>query len=171
MTSTTTTGTKEVTIDNVPERGIIMYYGVITQIPAGWALCDGDNETPDLSDRFIIGATKKSNIKDKAQGSADKLPNYTADGSSLSTTSAGNHAHDAATWCATHGTSGSHDMIYSGFVGSNLPSGKTKRLTDWTGDHTHPISGTITSSPSSDKVYEGKPQWYALAFIMKLPTL
>lgn len=29
----------------------------MTSIPVGWALCDGNNGTPDLRDRFIIGAT------------------------------------------------------------------------------------------------------------------
>ena len=39
-----------------PSRGIIAFSGTVDQIPAGWALCDGNNGTPDLRDRFIIGA-------------------------------------------------------------------------------------------------------------------
>lgn len=34
---------------------IIMFHG--TQAPSGWSLCDGTNGTPDLRDRFIIGAS------------------------------------------------------------------------------------------------------------------
>ncbi len=40
----------------VPPGGIIMWSGAINDIPVGWALCDGSNGTPDLRDRFIVGA-------------------------------------------------------------------------------------------------------------------
>jgi hypothetical protein len=40
----------------VPAGGIIMWSGTILTIPAGWVLCDGTNGTPDLRDRFIMGA-------------------------------------------------------------------------------------------------------------------
>lgn len=33
-----------------------MWHGLICDIPNGWALCDGQNGTPDLRDRFVIGA-------------------------------------------------------------------------------------------------------------------
>lgn len=35
---------------------IVLWSGAIADIPAGWALCDGNNTTPDLRDRFIVGA-------------------------------------------------------------------------------------------------------------------
>ena len=35
---------------------IILWYGDTTNIPGGFVLCDGQNSTPDLRDRFIIGA-------------------------------------------------------------------------------------------------------------------
>ena len=38
----------------IPSGLIMMYYG--NSIPDGWALCDGTNGTPDLRNRFIIGA-------------------------------------------------------------------------------------------------------------------
>ena len=38
---------------SIPEGGIIMWSG--TTVPDDWVLCDGDNSTPDLVDRFIIG--------------------------------------------------------------------------------------------------------------------
>ena len=40
----------------VPIGGIIMWYGAINTIPSGYALCDGTSGTPDLRDRFVIGA-------------------------------------------------------------------------------------------------------------------
>jgi hypothetical protein len=39
----------------VPRGGIILWSGAITNVPAGWALCDGQNGTPDLRDRFVMG--------------------------------------------------------------------------------------------------------------------
>ena len=40
----------------IPKGGIIMWRGGTTSIPDGWALCNGSNGTPDLRDRFIVGA-------------------------------------------------------------------------------------------------------------------
>lgn len=40
----------------VPIGGIIMWSGSIASIPANWALCDGTGGTPNLQDRFVIGA-------------------------------------------------------------------------------------------------------------------
>jgi len=38
----------------LPRGTIVMWSG--PTIPEGWALCDGTNGTPDLRDRFILGA-------------------------------------------------------------------------------------------------------------------
>lgn len=35
---------------------IVAYHGAIVDIPTGWALCDGNNGTPDLRDSFVVGA-------------------------------------------------------------------------------------------------------------------
>jgi hypothetical protein len=44
--------------DNMVPRGVIvMWSGSLSQIPNGWVLCDGNNGTPDLRDRFIYGWT------------------------------------------------------------------------------------------------------------------
>ena len=40
----------------VPINGIIMYSGTQASIPANWALCDGNNGTPNLVNKFIIAA-------------------------------------------------------------------------------------------------------------------
>jgi microcystin-dependent protein len=53
----------------IPKGGIIMWSGSIATIPEGWALCDGQDKTasdgiivktPDLRDRFIVGARQDS---------------------------------------------------------------------------------------------------------------
>src|SRR5690625_782038 len=48
----------------VPGGIIVMWSGTHTDIPSGWLLCDGTNGTPDLRDRFILGATSESDIGD-----------------------------------------------------------------------------------------------------------
>lgn len=35
---------------------IVLWYGPIANIPVNWHLCDGTNGTPDLRNRFIVGA-------------------------------------------------------------------------------------------------------------------
>lgn len=40
----------------VPSGGIVIWSGAIVDIPNGFVLCDGNNGTPDLRNRFIVGA-------------------------------------------------------------------------------------------------------------------
>lgn len=42
--------------DAVPSGIITLWSGSIGSIPAGWVLCDGANGTPNLQDRFVVGA-------------------------------------------------------------------------------------------------------------------
>lgn len=35
---------------------IVLWSGAIADIPNGWAFCDGNDGTPDLRDRFVVGA-------------------------------------------------------------------------------------------------------------------
>jgi len=39
-----------------PVGMISMWSGLISAIPAGWVLCNGLNSTPNLTDRFVVGA-------------------------------------------------------------------------------------------------------------------
>jgi len=41
---------------NVPTGGIIIWSGLATAIPSGYALCNGSNGTPNLQDSFVVGA-------------------------------------------------------------------------------------------------------------------
>lgn len=35
---------------------IMMWSGTVASIPTGWVLCDGTSGTPDLRDKFVVGA-------------------------------------------------------------------------------------------------------------------
>lgn len=45
------------TVVSAPLGSILYWSGPIDTIPEGWTLCDGQNGTPDLRDRFIVGAS------------------------------------------------------------------------------------------------------------------
>ena len=45
---------------NVPTGTIIAYYSNNGEIPDGWSICNGDNGTPDLRNKFIKGAARLS---------------------------------------------------------------------------------------------------------------
>ncbi len=40
----------------VPSGTITLWSGAIVDIPSGWYLCDGNNQTPNLKNRFVVGA-------------------------------------------------------------------------------------------------------------------
>lgn len=61
-TAATTAATARTNLDvaqavySVPAGGIIIWSGSQASIPTGWVLCNGSNSTPDLRDRFVVGA-------------------------------------------------------------------------------------------------------------------
>ena len=63
-------GSNLTSVPGVPVGGIIMWSGATNNIPTGWALCDGQNGTPNLQDRFIVGAGSTYAV-DATGGSAD----------------------------------------------------------------------------------------------------
>ncbi len=63
-------------INFFPSGGIVLWSGVTTNIPSGWVLCDGQNSTPDLRDKFVIGAGGSYNPS--ATGGAETVTLTTA---------------------------------------------------------------------------------------------
>jgi microcystin-dependent protein len=112
----------------VPSGGIIMWSGSVASIPSGWFLCDGTNSTPDLRDRFVVGAGSSYAVG--ATGGADSV--------TLSTSQIPSHSHS---FSATTGGSGSHSHTYSGTTStvSNDHTHNFSGTTSTIGDHTHSI--------------------------------
>jgi hypothetical protein len=175
---------------SVPTGGIIMWSGSIASIPAGWFLCDGTNGTPNLTDRFVIGAGNSYAVASSG-GTADAVVTTHSHTASSGLQSA-NHTH---VFSGTTGGGGSHNhnQIYpTGFssgtaTGAVLgaqdfwsnPVADTFSTTSTVGDHTHPFSGT-TAGVSADHnhaitvnaagvsgVGANIPPYFALAYIMK----
>jgi len=69
----------------VPVGGIVMWSGTIATIPLHWALCNGANSTPDLRDKFIVGAysdeagAAKTNISGSLTVSGGAVSHHHAD--------------------------------------------------------------------------------------------
>ena len=57
----------------VPSGAIILWSGAANAIPTGYALCDGNNNTPDLRNRFVVGAGSGSNYSVNDTGGADSV--------------------------------------------------------------------------------------------------
>lgn len=60
---------------------IALWFGSIASIPAGFVLCDGNNGTPDLRDKFVVGAGDTYNPDDTG-GSVLHQHDFTGDGHS-----------------------------------------------------------------------------------------
>jgi len=62
--------TKDLTVGNslnfLPKGSIIAFYG--DTIPPGWRICDGNDGTPDLRGRFILGSGKGDGLTNRNPG-------------------------------------------------------------------------------------------------------
>jgi hypothetical protein len=140
-----------------PSGGIIMWSGSIASIPSGWVLCNGSNSTPDLRNRFIVGAGSTYAVGDTG-GSADAT--------------LVSHTHTATSAVTDPGhTHGMPSGFYSG--GSSAFGGDigTNRWTNASGNTNSNTTGitvaTSVSTEGSSGTNANLPPYYALAYIMK----
>jgi microcystin-dependent protein len=149
-------------INTFPAGGIVMWSGSVASIPTGWNLCDGTNSTPDLRNRFVVGAGDTYSPDDT--GGADAVTLTTAQmpahGHSGSTNTAGNHRHLEY----HYHYNGSGD---GGGPGASCCEGAIEHsgvYTGYAGNHSHTVSINNTGGGGS---HENRPPYYALAYIMK----
>lgn len=174
-----TSGLNTASTHYVPSGGIIMWSGSVASIPSGWLLCDGTNGTPNLQDRFVVGAGNNYAVgatggADNVTLTSDQIPSHTH---SFDGTTSTDGAHDHA----THGQGsinfeGIYNFLtikaktFSGSAGgANFGARSTvdpDMKTSNNGDHSHTISGT-TGSTGGGASHENRPPYYALAYIMK----
>jgi len=64
---------------SAPRGLILLWHGAIVDIPSGFKLCDGNNGTPDLRDKFVIGAGSTYNPADTG-GTLTHTHAFTGDG-------------------------------------------------------------------------------------------
>jgi len=138
-----------------PTGGIILWSGSIAAIPSGWALCNGSNGTPDLRNRFIVGAGSGYAVN-ATGGSADAIVvSHTHTGT---TVSAGTHNHTVQT------NAGQFQPNEGGDAGGGF-QGLITSTTSSAGAHTHTFT---TDSTGSSGTNANLPPYFALAYIMKL---
>jgi len=110
----------------IPTGIITLWSGAISAIPSGWVICNGSNSTPDLRDRFVVGAGTTYAVG--ATGGANTV--------TLDSTMIPGHTH---TFSATSGsTSAAHTHTYSGTSGGQSVS-HTHAVTD--AGHSHTLNG------------------------------
>lgn len=180
----------------VPVGAIIMWSGILAEIPAGWALCDGTNGKPDLRNRFIYGAAAGGAAPGTVGGSANAV--NISHNHSVSITSGGHsasHTHTATTGTESglhaHGP-GAERYVVSNVSGATLDfatiagaafsalghnSANTNDVSHThdvttggaSNDHTHGVTGN-TSTDGSAGTNLNMPPYYVLAFIMCVST-
>ena len=165
----------------IPSGIITMWSGSISNIPKGWVLCNGQNGTPDLRDRFIVGAGKSYSVGNTGGANSVTLTVNNLPAHSHTMGSAGSHSHTGST-----NVSGSHTHSYGQVRDDPTNSGiggnsayKYTSLVDTTtsseGNHSHSLSinsaGSHThtiNNTGGGQAHENRPPYYALAFIMKI---
>ena len=147
---------------SIPSGGIIIWSGAQAAIPAGWFLCNGANGTPDLRDRFVIGAGNSYAVA-ASGGSKDAIVvshNHTYSGTT--TTDPGHKHEESVGVVGTFGTGASYPSI--GGYGSAYSG--TVDLTNTAGSHSHTFSGTASTTGAAG-TNANLPPYYALCYIMK----
>ena len=122
----------------IPSGIIVMWSGSTGSIPSGWALCNGSNGTPNLRDRFIVGAGGSYGV-----GSTG-----------------GENQH-----ILTIDEMPSHNHTVAGGTASALLQNGTGYLE---GSYSNTYTIQILDPTGNDQPHENRPPYYALAYIMKL---
>ena len=155
----------------VPSGGIIMWSGSASAIPTGWYLCNGGNGTPNLQDRFVIGAGNSYN-PGQAGGNASvtistaQMPvhnhgiNINDPGHGHSINDPG-HTHNVIGANASGGGTVSFDGN-----GSNLDATTNSTTGITINNNTTGITATSNNAGSGSAI-DIRPPYYALCFIMK----
>lgn len=127
------------------DRGVIvMWSGLLVNIPSGWVLCDGNNGTPDLRDKFVVGAAPLAN-----PGATGGAANHSHTYSDVV-----NHVHVQN---RNSGTTGSQ----SGYGIDTSTSGSAA-----TGISTANPTGGVAQGTTDTA--DSRPPYYAVAFIQKI---
>ena len=80
---------------------ILLWSGAANAIPSGWVLCDGNNSTPDLRDRFVIGASNSTGDSTYPGLSPNSTPGGEAT-KTLGTANLPSHTHTDGTLSLIH---------------------------------------------------------------------
>jgi hypothetical protein len=164
-TNTTQLATTAFVIANAIPSGLIsMWSGTIASIPTGWVLCNGSNSTPDLRNKFIIGAhSDTAGVAYSTVTGSNTQTGGTKDAINVS------HTHTATVTDAGH----THSVPMRSGAGGEGSESHTLTRTNGTGDFNETTASATTgitvanSTEGSSGTNQNLPPYYALAFIMK----
>jgi microcystin-dependent protein len=140
-----------------PTTSIALWHGALSDIPDGWILCDGNNGSPDLRNRFLKGSANYNDGAGATGGqdtvtlSTSQLPNHTH---STDYHSSGNHSHSIT---VLQWPGGSEDCVENSGIGYG---------TSTDGSHSH--GSTRTNDTGGSGSIENRPHYYEVAFIYKI---
>ena len=128
----------------VPSGSIIPWYGNIADIPDGFALCNGSNGTPDLRNRFLVGAGSSYNLgsvggSDVVTLTLEQIP-----------------SHNHTMWLG-------RDWA-QGYNATGFKYGESG-ISNAIHEATHHL---VTEYSGGSQAHENRPPFYALYYIMKL---
>jgi microcystin-dependent protein len=141
---------------------IVLWADSLSSIPAGWVLCDGNNGTPNLLNKFVSGTGSSSDSTNSSGG---------VNSQTISPSQMAQHSHGGST-----STTGDHShTVYLDNQGANTgqwndnapeyDSDFSRTIKTDSNYHDHNIS--LGQSGSGGSV-ENVPQNYEVAFIMKI---
>ena len=163
-TNTTQVATTAFVLANAIPSGLIsMWYGTIASIPSGWVLCNGSNSTPDLRNRFIIGAhSDTASVAYSTVTGSNTQTGGTKDAAVVS------HTHTATSVVTdpTH-THGGNSVALGAGASFTAPGGGTTSPVALPSASTGISVATTNSTEGSSGTNQNLPPYYALAFIMK----
>jgi len=145
-----------------PVGGIIMWSGSVASIPSGWALCNGSNGTPDLRNRFVVGAGSTYAVN-ATGGSADAIVvSHTHTATSTSTVTDPGHKHNLEGY-GKDGTTFQYPDLEGRGSFRTITNGVVTNTTGIT-----VATSTTNASTGSSGTNANLPPYYALCFIQKL---
>lgn len=157
----------------VPSGGIILWSGSSANIPSGWVLCDGSSGTPNLTDKFVVGAGSSYSVGSTG-GSKDAIVpshDHTFSGSATDKYIDQVQAHwlgggyNTGTITISHSSSGTWSSRIA-TAQDSFNDGNNKGISFRGRSASSTVSGT-TSSEGSSGTNANLPPYYALCYIMK----
>lgn len=141
---------------------IMMWSGTIATIPTGWVLCNGSNSTPDLRNKFIIGAhSDTAGVAYSTVTGSNTQTGGTKDAINVS------HTHTATVTDPGHSHTLTNLATYSDTVsGGGITIQTRTNSNNTTATATTGIT-VANSTEGSSGTNQNLPPYYALAFIMK----
>jgi hypothetical protein len=137
------------TTPTLPTGAIILWSGSLGSIPSGYVICDGTNSTPDLRDRFVIGAGSTYAVA-ATGGSADAI--------------VVSHTHTVIDPGHLHNIFS--DVGSAQAAGESQPYTLLNRATK-TSPTTTATTGITNQTAGTSGTGANLPPYYALAYIMK----